>query len=286
MGINLEKLKWDLLFRIREEANRIVSLKSGTAGVIAIYLVSKSDFSSNFLGLPCDKTSINRDIVILEPIVPGGPKTNDYADFAGLAIMQTEASCQAVSGRYGRRSSDVPAVIAKKGTLNKVGGVCFDIACDSKAETASYFGTKEKCFDFDAFVVMRVYATVIIDGADEKTNELCSLATGYALSRFITDQPKLFVIAPEEPDGCHIVINEWNCYGYKDCKRCNCHGETCVDACPTGALYFSEMDNKVITRDNLCTGCNRCATAGCPYGSVNIFTSKRLADISKAAWSR
>lgn len=98
--------------------------------------------------------------------------------------------------------------------------------------------------------------------------------------------PKLFVIAPEEPDGCHIVINEWNCYGYKDCKRCNCHGETCVDACPTGALYFSEMDNKVITRDNLCTGCNRCATAGCPYGSVNIFTSKRLADISKAAWSR
>ncbi len=47
----------------------------------------------------------------------------------------------------------------------------------------------------------------------------------------------------------------------------HCEEALCVDTCPSGALYRSEEDNRVLFDDNRCIGCWMCVGV-CPFGAI------------------
>jgi formate dehydrogenase iron-sulfur subunit len=50
------------------------------------------------------------------------------------------------------------------------------------------------------------------------------------------------------------------------CKHC--HNAPCVEACPTGALFYTEFHTVVVQQD-ICNGCGYCQPA-CPFGVIDL----------------
>jgi formate dehydrogenase iron-sulfur subunit len=53
------------------------------------------------------------------------------------------------------------------------------------------------------------------------------------------------------------------------CKHC--HNAPCLEACPTGALFYTEFHTVVVQQD-ICNGCGMCQPA-CPFGVIDVSTS-------------
>ena len=47
-----------------------------------------------------------------------------------------------------------------------------------------------------------------------------------------------------------------------------------IEVCPTGALYWNEVDSKIGINNDLCTSCGICATDGCPVGAIIVTSSE------------
>ncbi len=50
------------------------------------------------------------------------------------------------------------------------------------------------------------------------------------------------------------------------CKHC--HHAPCLEACPTGALFYTEFHTVVVQQD-ICNGCGMCQPA-CPFGVIDV----------------
>ena len=53
------------------------------------------------------------------------------------------------------------------------------------------------------------------------------------------------------------------------CKHC--HNAPCLEACPTGALFYTEFHTVVVQQD-ICNGCGMCQPA-CPFGVIDLSMS-------------
>jgi len=56
----------------------------------------------------------------------------------------------------------------------------------------------------------------------------------------------------------------------------HCAEALCLDTCPTGALYRSAEDNRVLFDDNKCIGCWMCVGV-CPFGAVKPSSAGKVA---------
>lgn len=56
-----------------------------------------------------------------------------------------------------------------------------------------------------------------------------------------------------------------------------CADAPCAAVCPTGACYKSERDGVVYIDKDICVGCESCVRA-CPYGAVYVSREMRVAD--------
>ena len=56
-----------------------------------------------------------------------------------------------------------------------------------------------------------------------------------------------------------------------------CENPTCVQVCPTGAIYKDEEDGVIKIDRSLCIGCGSCKRA-CPYDCINMNKELRVAD--------
>ncbi|MDI3535307.1 MAG: anaerobic carbon-monoxide dehydrogenase iron sulfur subunit [Thermosediminibacterales bacterium] len=57
------------------------------------------------------------------------------------------------------------------------------------------------------------------------------------------------------------------------CRQCE--KPKCAEACPTGALKFSDEKQMVVFNENECINCGACAKA-CPYGAITMHFEKRI----------
>ena len=56
----------------------------------------------------------------------------------------------------------------------------------------------------------------------------------------------------------------------------HCEEALCLDTCPSGALYRSTEDNRVLFDDNKCIGCWMCVGV-CPFGAVKPSSAGKVA---------
>jgi anaerobic carbon-monoxide dehydrogenase iron sulfur subunit len=56
----------------------------------------------------------------------------------------------------------------------------------------------------------------------------------------------------------------------------HCEEALCLDSCPSGALYRSTEDNRVLFDDNKCIGCWMCVGV-CPFGAVKPSSAGKVA---------
>lgn len=72
-----------------------------------------------------------------------------------------------------------------------------------------------------------------------------------------------------QPSSSRVQINNFPIRGYSVPSICfQCPKASCLEACPTGAIYRSD-DDVVLVNSDLCTSCSACVSA-CPYGMIDL----------------
>lgn len=188
---------------VRFEAQDKVSFTENTAGVFIFFTVVKSLWANILMGSLCNADEHNVDAAIVYPIIPNGRKNTRNICYSALAYSNLEGCCRAVYDKKGRLSSDTSDEDVAKGASNRKGAVCFDVV---SKKIGDLFGDKkaeeiELCFDTDEkrFVVLRIYVSVMVDGASDAENESYALSAEAAINRFVAFLPEEYefsVVAP------------------------------------------------------------------------------------------
>jgi heterodisulfide reductase subunit A len=92
-------------------------------------------------------------------------------------------------------------------------------------------------------------------------------------------QRALRILASERITAGHVVAQVRTSL----CSRC----ERCIDACPYGARWLDEDEEKIVVHELMCQGCGSCA-AVCPNGAAVLhgLSDPQVFDMIDAALER
>lgn len=63
-----------------------------------------------------------------------------------------------------------------------------------------------------------------------------------------------------------VLVNEKICDNAKECSG--------IEVCPTGAIFWDDIKEKICVNNDLCVSCRQCVTNGCPIGAIIVVDNQ------------